>query len=155
MATFRLQVVSMDGLEYDGEVQRVKLRTIHGDLAILARHMNYVTAIGMGTATVVMEDGTERKAACIGGMLSMMNNHCRLIPTTWEWGEDIDVARAMEAKKRAEEKLAHDNLDEISRVKAERDRTDVRSLFLLICDHLIRECHSCSERISLSPCFLT
>ena len=43
MATFRLQVVSMDGLEYDGEVQRVKLRTIHGDLAILARHMNYVT----------------------------------------------------------------------------------------------------------------
>ena len=119
MATFRLQVVSMDGLEYDGEVQRVKLRTIHGDLAILARHMNYVTAIGMGTATVVMEDGTERKAACIGGMLSMMNNHCRLIPTTWEWGEDIDVARAMEAKKRAEEKLAHDNLDEISRVKAE------------------------------------
>ena len=92
MATFRLQVVSMDGLEYDGEVQRVKLRTIHGDLAILARHMNYVT---------------------------MMNNHCRLIPTTWEWGEDIDVARAMEAKKRAEEKLAHDNLDEISRVKAE------------------------------------
>ena len=112
MATFRLQVVSMDGLEYDGEVQRVKLRTIHGDLAILARHMNYVTAIGMGTATVVMEDGTERKAACIGGMLSMMNNHCRIIPTTWEWGEDIDVARAMEAKKRAEEKLAHDNLDE-------------------------------------------
>ena len=67
MATFRLQVVSMDGLEYDGEVQRVKLRTIHGDLAILARHMNYVTAIGMGTATVVMEDGTERKAACISG----------------------------------------------------------------------------------------
>ena len=110
MATFRLQVVSMDGLEYDGEVQRVKLRTIHGDLAILARHMNYVT---------VMEDGTERKAACIGGMLSMMNNQCRIIPTTWEWGEDIDVARAMEAKKRAEEKLAHSNLDEISRVKAE------------------------------------
>ena len=74
MATFRLQVVSMDGLEYDGEVQQIKLRTIHGDLAILARHMNYVTAIGMGTAKVVMADGTERQAACIGGMLSMMDN---------------------------------------------------------------------------------
>ena len=119
MATFRLQVVSMDGLEYDGEVQRVKLRTIHGDLAILARHMNYVTAIGMGTAKVVMADGTERQAACIGGMLSMMDNHCRVIPTTWEWGEDIDVARAMDAKKRAEKKLAQSNLDKISRIKAE------------------------------------
>ncbi len=119
MATFRLQVVSMDGLEYDGEVQRIKLRTIHGDLAILARHMNYVTAIGMGTATVVMEDGTERKAACIGGMLSMMNNLCRVIPTTWEWGDEIDLERAMDAKRRAEERLAESNLEEQARVNAE------------------------------------
>lgn len=119
MATFRLQVVSMDGLEYDGEVERVKLRTIHGDLAILARHMNYVTAIGMGTATVVFEDGTERKAACIGGMLSMMNNHCRVIPTTWEWGDEIDLERAMEAKRRAEERLQESNLELVQRVNAE------------------------------------
>ena len=119
MATFRLQVVSMDGLLYDGEVQRIKLRTIHGDLAILARHMNYVTAIGMGTATVVLEDGTERKAACIGGMLTMMNDLCRVIPTTWEWGDEIDLERAQEAKKRAEERLADSNLEEIARVNAE------------------------------------
>ena len=119
MATFRLQVVSMDGLEYDGEVQRIKLRTIHGDLAILARHMNYVTAIGMGTATVTMADGTERKAACIGGMLTMMNNLCRVIPTTWEWSEDIDLERAQAAKKRAEERLAESNLEELARVNAE------------------------------------
>ena len=119
MATFRLQVVSMDGLEYDGEVERIKLRTIHGDLAILARHMNYVTAIGMGTATVVFEDGTERKAACIGGMLSMMNNHCRVIPTTWEWGDEIDLERAMEAKRRAEERLQESNLELVQRVNAE------------------------------------
>ena len=119
MATFRLQIVTMDGLIYEGEVQRIKLRTIHGDLAILARHMNYVTAIGMGTATVTMEDGTERKAACIGGMLTMMNGHCRVIPTTWEWGEDIDLERAMDAKKRAEERLSEDSLDEVARVNAE------------------------------------
>ena len=119
MAPIRLQVVSLAGLLYDGEVQRIKLRTIHGDLAILARHMNYVTAIGMGTATVVLEDGTERKAACIGGMLTMMNNLCRVIPTTWEWGDEIDLERAQEAKKRAEERLAESNLEEIARVNAE------------------------------------
>jgi F-type H+-transporting ATPase subunit epsilon len=81
--------------------------------------MNYVTAIGMGTATVVFEDGTERKAACIGGMLSMMNNLCRVIPTTWEWGDEIDVKRAMEAKKRAEERLQESNLEKQARVNAE------------------------------------
>ena len=119
MAAFRLQVVSMDGLEFDGEVQRIKLRTIHGDVAILARHMNYVTAIGMGTAVVILADGTVRKAACIGGMLTMMNGHCRVIPTTWEWGEDIDLERARDAKRRAEERLAEDGLDEVAGVNAE------------------------------------
>lgn len=118
-AEFHLQVVSMDGLEYDGNVQRITLRTISGDVAILARHMNYCTAIGMGTASVIMADGTTRTAACIGGMISMMNNECRVIPTTWEWKEDIDVDRAEAAKKRAEEALKNQNLDKQTRVHLE------------------------------------
>lgn len=118
-ATFHLQVVSMDGLEYDGTVQRIMLRTVSGDVAILARHMNYCTAIGMGTASVVMEDGSTRTAACIGGMLSMMNNECRVIPTTWEWKEDIDIPRAEAAKQRAEEQLKNEKLDKQTRVRME------------------------------------
>ena len=71
MSSYHLQVVSMDGLDFDGEVQKLLLRTIDGDVEILARHTDYCTAIGMGTARVTMADGTERKAACIGGMLSV------------------------------------------------------------------------------------
>ncbi|MCB7320215.1 ATP synthase F1 subunit epsilon [Lacrimispora sp. 210928-DFI.3.58] len=112
MATFHLQIVSMDGLEYDGQVQSVSCRTVHGDLAILARHCNYCTAVGMGTAQVVLEDGSVRKAACIGGMLSVMDGECRLIPTTWEWSEDIDLERAQAAKKKAEERLAQSGISE-------------------------------------------
>lgn len=118
-ATFHLQVVSMDGLEYDGTVQRITLRSIDGDVAILARHMNYCTAIGMGTAKVILEDGSEKSAACIGGMLSMMNDECRVISTTWEWKEDIDVERAQSAKARAEERLKDQQLDKEARVRAE------------------------------------
>ena len=117
--TFHLQIVTVDGLAYEGNVQRVTIRSVHGDLAILARHINYCTAVGMGTARVLMEDGTERTAACIGGMLSMMDNHCRVIPTTWEWGDEIDLERAMEAKKRAEERLQDSNLELVQRVNAE------------------------------------
>lgn len=105
-ATFHLQVVSMDGLEFDGEVQRVSCRTIDGDLAIMARHCNYCTAIGMGRAQVILEDGTVRQAACIGGMLSMMNDQCRLIATTWEWSEEIDLERAKRAQAKAQERLS-------------------------------------------------
>ena len=119
MSTYHLQVVSLDGSEFDGEVQKILLRTIDGDVEILARHTDFCTAIGMGTAKVVMADGTEKKAACIGGMLSVMNGEVRVLPTTWEWAEDIDVERAKAAKARAEERLKDKMLDKEARVRAE------------------------------------
>ena len=111
MSSFHLQVVTMDGLAYDGEAQKIMLRTVDGDVAILARHM--------GTAHILMEDGKERKAACIGGMLSVMDNVCRVIPTTWEWQEDIDVSRAEAAKKKAEERLKDTTLSPAAIARAE------------------------------------
>ncbi len=117
--TFHLKIVTVDGLAYEGDVQRLMFRSTHGDLAILARHINYCTAVGMGTAHVIMEDGSERTAACIGGMCSMMDNECNLLPTTWEWSEDIDVERAEAAKARAETKLREEKLSEEARLLTE------------------------------------
>jgi len=110
--TFNLRVVSLDGVEFKGEVQSLICRAIDGDVAILANHRNYITAVGMGTAKVVLADGTDRKAACIGGMLSMIDNQCSLIVTTWEWQDEIDVARAENAKERAEDALNGINMSE-------------------------------------------
>ena len=59
----------------------------------------------MGTAKLRFTDGTEREAACVGGMLSVMDGECRLLPTTFEWSDEIDLHRAEEAKQRAEERL--------------------------------------------------
>ena len=119
MSTFPMQVVSLDGPVFDGEVQRVKLRTIDGDVAILARHTNYCTAIGMGTAVITMEDDSRRSAACIGGMISVMDGRCRILPTTWEWEDEIDVDRAQRAKERAQEKLQDEQLSRQERVRME------------------------------------
>ncbi len=110
MSTFPLRIGTPDGLQFEGEVERVSCRTITGDLAILARHCNFCTALGMGEAKVVMADGTKRTAACIGGMLSVMNGTCRVLATTWEWKEDIDEQRARDAKARAEQMIAKGGL---------------------------------------------
>ena len=128
MKTFPLRIGTPDGLLFEGEAERVICRSITGDLAVLAGHCNFCTALGMGEAQVVMEDGTRRSAACIGGMLSMMNGTCRLLATTWEWKEDIDEARAQEAKKRAEEMLAKGGLTdkEYKIAQAKRQRALVR-----------------------------
>ena len=112
MSTFHLQVVTPDGCAFDGQAERVVCRTIRGDVAILARHSNYVTALGMGSAHVVDENGKDRYAACMGGMLSVMNGEVRLVATTWEWADEIDEERALASKARAEQILAARDLDE-------------------------------------------
>ena len=119
MADFHLQVVSMDGMEYEGDVERIMLRTVDGDVAILARHINYCTAVGMGTAHIYLSDNTEKRAACIGGMLSVMDGNVRLLPTTWEWSEEIDVERARAAKAKAEQRLRDESLSREARIRAE------------------------------------
>lgn len=119
MNTFQLRIGTPDGLLFEGEVERVVCRGMTGDLAILAGHANYLTAIGEGEAHIVLPDGTRRNAACIGGMLSVMDGACHLLPTTWEWEEDIDRDRAIQAQKRAEEKLAKTGIPEGEQKAAE------------------------------------
>ena len=82
----------------------------------------------MGEAHVVMEDGTRREAACIGGMLSVIDGKCSLLATTWEWKEDIDKARADAAKTRAEAVLERTGLtdQEYKNAKAKLQRALVR-----------------------------
>ena len=128
MRTFPLRIGTPDGLLFEGEVERVVCRSITGDLAILAGHCNFCTALGMGEAHVVLEDGSRRDAACIGGMLSVMDGSCHLLATTWEWQEDIDAERAATAKQRAEEKLAKGGLtyQEYKIVQAKLQRALVR-----------------------------
>ena len=128
MRTFPLRIGTPDVLLFEGEVERVVCRSITGDLAILAGHCNFCTALGMGEAHVVMEDGSRRDAACIGGMLSVMDGSCHLLATTWEWQEDIDAERASSAKQRAEEKMAKGGLtdQEYKIVQAKLQRALVR-----------------------------
>ena len=111
MSTFHLKISTPDGLQFEGEVQRLRVRMIDGDVSLLAHHMDYVSAVGAGEAAIVTADGQSRSAACIGGMLAMINNEANLIATTFEWAEDIDLDRAKRAKEVAEARIAAANDD--------------------------------------------
>ena len=111
MSSFPLKIVTPEGLIFDGQAEKLIVRTTSGDTAILARHINYVTPLGMGQA-VVVADGNRRLGACIGGMLSMVNGECTLLPTTFEWAEDIDVDRAEASRQKAEKILSDTNSTE-------------------------------------------
>ena len=104
MTPFQLKIVTPDGLIFDGQAEELVVRTTTGDMGIMARHINCVAPLGMGRATVVI-DGQRRYAACIGGMVSVVNGAVTLVPTTFEWAEAIDADRAEAAQQRAEAAL--------------------------------------------------
>ena len=106
MTAFALKIVTPDGLIFDGQAEELIVRTSTGDMGILAGHINCVASLGMGRATVVM-GGKKRYGACIGGMVSVVNGAVTLVPTTFEWAEDIDVKRAENAADRAKDILGN------------------------------------------------
>ena len=108
MTPFHLKIVTPDGLVFDGSAEELIVRTVGGDVAILARHINYVAPLGMGQA-IVVHDGQRRAAACIGGMLSVVDGEVNLVPTTFEWADQIDLARAEAAEKKAQQRLQDAN----------------------------------------------
>lgn len=114
MATFHLQIVTPDRLAYDGEAEKVILRTVNGDVCIMARHIDYAAALGIGAAKVMDAQGNTREAACNGGMLSVADGVVRVMAITFEWEDEIDLERAQRAQQEAEElveTLRRDNRD--------------------------------------------
>jgi F-type H+-transporting ATPase subunit epsilon len=100
MTPFTLKIVTPDGLAYDGQAEEVIVRTTSGDIGILAGHLNCVAPLGMGRATIII-DGQKRYGACIGGILSVVNGTVTLVPTTFEWADEIDTDRVEASYQRA------------------------------------------------------
>ena len=105
MTAFALKIVTPDGLKYDGAAEELIVRSITGDIGILAGHVNCVVPLGMGQATVIIDD-KKKYAACIGGMLSVMDGQVTLVPTTFEWAEEIDRSRSEASESRARKVLS-------------------------------------------------
>ena len=111
MTPFQLKIVTPDGLLYDGMAEELIVRASTGDMGILAGHINCVASLGMGRATVVI-DGKKRYGACIGGMVSVVNGEVTLVPTTFEWADEIDTARVDASYARAQSVLSNKSASE-------------------------------------------
>lgn len=108
MKAFPLKIVTPDGIRFDGQAEELIVRTTTGDMGFLAGHINCVAPLGMGRATVVV-DGVKRYGACIGGMVSVMDGSIALVPTTFEWAEDIDRVRVEASREKAQAVLDNKN----------------------------------------------
>lgn len=105
-SSFFLKVISANRVFYQGKVRSVIIPGFDGQKEILAHHENMVIAVDEGEMKFQEEGSTEWNHAVIGmGFVQIVNNRVTLLVDTAERPEEIDIARAQEAKERAMEQL--------------------------------------------------
>lgn len=117
MAKFLLEIVTPDREFFKEEVDMVVVRGIEGDLAVLANMAPLATPLKICKVRI-FQDKVERIAAALDGYITVIDNKATIVTDAAEWPEEIDLKRAEEAKKRAEERLRKQS-DKIDTARAE------------------------------------
>jgi len=120
MANLQVDVVSVQEAIFSGEAKFVVLPGEAGELGILPGHAPLISRIRSGTVKIVRPDSSEEHVFVVGGILEVQPGSVMVLADTAIRGDDLDEARAMEARKKAEEALrnAKDKAD-IAVVEAE------------------------------------
>ncbi|MEK5444852.1 MULTISPECIES: F0F1 ATP synthase subunit epsilon [Fredinandcohnia] len=112
MKTVKVNVVTPDGPVYEADVEMVSAKAQSGELGILPGHIPMVAPLQVGAVRLKKEGNTELVAVS-GGFLEVRPDQVTILAQAAETAEAIDVERASEAKKRAEQRLQakQDNVD--------------------------------------------
>lgn len=116
MAGIHLEIVTPDRSFFNEDVDRIIVRGIEGDLAILKGRTPIVTPLKIGKVRI-FQNGNERIASVTEGYVSAIDDNITIVTDAAEWPDEIDTKRAEEAKKRAEERLA--KKDDVNFTRAE------------------------------------
>ena len=114
MATLHVDVVSAEEQIFSGEAKFVALPGESGELGILPKHTPLITRIKPGAVRIERPDGSEEFVFVAGGILEVQPHRVTVLADTAIRGKDLDEAKALEAKKQAEEALrnAKDSIDQ-------------------------------------------
>ncbi len=85
MKNFHLQIASPDGLRYDGDAVQISVRGTEGELAVLAGHIPFVTALRAGECRVYVDEDTIRTARSSGGMITVSKDVVRVLSGKFTW----------------------------------------------------------------------
>ena len=127
--TIRCEIVSQDRLVYEGDVDIVVIPGIEGEMGILPDHAPLLSILDVGVVRV-RKDNEEEVFTVTGGLVEVQPEIVTILADAAENIEEIDIARAEEAKKRAEDILAEGppegDLDKYLAIEAALRRSNLR-----------------------------
>ena len=118
MPSLKIDIVTAERIVYSAEVEAVIAPGVEGQLGILPHHAPLMTILQAGEL-VVRKGGQEEIMAISGGFLEVRPDHVIVLADQAERAEEIDAARAEEARKRAEQRLANRQVEGLDAARAE------------------------------------
>ncbi|MEW6429068.1 MAG: F0F1 ATP synthase subunit epsilon [Thermodesulfobacteriota bacterium] len=115
-----MEIVTPKGAAVKDDVDIVTAPGYAGDFGVLANHAPMLSTIKTGVL-VYKKDGKEFAMMVSGGFCEISNNRITFLVENAEYGQEIDVDRAIRARERAEKRLAQAQLsqEKINRARAE------------------------------------
>jgi F-type H+-transporting ATPase subunit epsilon len=102
--TFQLDIVTPQGKVFSEAVESLRAPGVEGSFGVLPGHTPFMTTLQVGVVELT-QDGRTRRLAISGGFIEVMPDHTAILAQTAEFAESIDVERAQDARRRAEERL--------------------------------------------------
>jgi F-type H+-transporting ATPase subunit epsilon len=103
--TLHIEVVTADRELYNGEAEFISAPGLDGRMGILPGHAALLAVLTTGGLRIDLR-GSEETLFVSGGFIEVANNHVTVLADTAEHAEEIDTARAEEARRQAQERLA-------------------------------------------------
>ncbi|MFM2308721.1 MAG: hypothetical protein RLY87_842 [Chloroflexota bacterium] len=100
-----LEIVTAERLVLSDDVDQVNAPTKDGRVGILPRHMPLLTVLTEGELSII-KGGVRTEFAVFGGFMEVLPDRVTILADACDRSDEIDLERAEEAKRRAEERLA-------------------------------------------------
>lgn len=123
--TLKIDIVTAERKVYSDDVDIIIAPGIEGQLGILPHHAPLMTMLKPGEL-LVRRGGVEVSLAVSGGFLEVRPDRVIVLADAAERAEEIDIARAEAAKRRAQEQLAHPEAIDVARAQAALQRAVAR-----------------------------
>ena len=119
MATMQVEVVSTEQLIYSGEAEFLVAPAAEGEIGVYPRHVPLLTRIKPGVLRLTVPGSKDDVLVAVsGGMMEVQPTLVTVLADTAIRGEDLDEARANEAKRVAEETIRKSG-DDMDTAKAQ------------------------------------
>ncbi|MFV0452874.1 MAG: F0F1 ATP synthase subunit epsilon [Propioniciclava sp.] len=123
----RVEVVSADGVIWEGEALSVIARTTEGDIGVMANHEPLLAILEPCAAEVLSADGLRELVAVDGGFLSVSDNRVALLSSYAKMAEEITLADAERELAEATRRLEAGETDAETQQHHDRAQAQVRA----------------------------